>query len=213
MKPRELVLSLLLALPLPSALAAVEFEVVALFTNTAVLRFGSEQKMLKAGQSFRGVTLIAADAKQATLEIDGQLQVVGVSRRVSANYSEPESREIRLRRNANLQYITRARVNGRSTDVLVDTGANVMVLNTVQAQGLGVDYANGRPSQVKTASDMVPAWLVELESVELGGIRINAVEAAVLEGNFPEHILLGMSFLKHVEISERDGTMTLSREW
>ena len=206
-------LRVLILLLLPMQLAAAEIEIVALFTDTAVIKFGAEQKMLKVGQSYKGVTVIAADSKQATLDINGKREVVGVSRRIGSNFSQPAEREVTLRRNNNLQYLTRAQVNGRSTEVLVDTGANIMVLNTQHAQTLGVDYADGTRSQVKTASDMVPAWLVTLDSVELGGIRVNSVEAAILEGNFPEHVLLGMSFLKHVEFSERNGTMILSREW
>ena len=208
---RMLAALLLSVLPVP--MLAADIEVVALFTDTAVIRFGSQQKMLKVGQSYQGVKVLAANASQATLEVNGKTEVVGVSRRIGSNFSEPEAREVVLRRNANLQYRTRAQVNGRSTEVLVDTGANIMVLNTRHAEGLGVDYSAAQRSQVKTASDMVPAWLVTLDPVELGGIRINSVEAAILDGAFPEDVLLGMSFLKHVELSERDGTMTISRDW
>ena len=137
----------LLLLVLSGPVLAADIEVVALFTDTAVIRFGSEQKMLKVGQSYQGIKVLAADARQATLEINGKREVVGVSRRIGSNFSEPSAREVVLRRNANLQYLTRAQVNGRSTEVLVDTGANVMVLNTRHAQGLGVDYSAGQRSQ------------------------------------------------------------------
>ena len=57
-----------------SASAAIEVE--ALFTNAAALRIDGERKMLKAGQSYRGVTLVAAHSGTATLEVqcDGNVE-------------------------------------------------------------------------------------------------------------------------------------------
>ena len=64
---------------------------------------------------------------------------------------------------------------------------------------------------VETASDKIAAWKVKLESVDVGGIRVNHVEATVVEGTFPTVILLGMTYLRHVKIEEKQGVMTLSR--
>jgi aspartyl protease family protein len=211
---RKFTLMLLAAmLSLPVWAQPHDLEIVALFTNTVVLKKGGQQKMLKVGQSYQGVTVISADSASATLEIDGQQHVVGVSRRVGASFTEPEQRVVTVRRNSNLQYLTQAKFNGRSAKVLVDTGANVILLNAQQARAMGIDYEKGQPSRVQTASSVVPSWMVQLESVELGGIKVNNVQAAVVEGDFPQTILLGMTFLKHVEISESDGVMSLSREW
>ena len=88
----------LLLLVLSGPVLAADIEVVALFTDTAVIRFGSEQKMLKVGQSYQGIKVLAADARQATLEINGKREVVGVSRRIGSNFSEPSAREVVLRR-------------------------------------------------------------------------------------------------------------------
>jgi predicted aspartyl protease len=38
------------------------------------------------------------------------------------------------------------------------------------------------------------------------------VQAAVIEGDFPADILLGMSFLREVSLEARDGVMTLTRK-
>ncbi len=202
-------------LVLPSGLLAQphDIEVQALFTDTVVLLIGGERKMLKVGQSYEGVTVIAADSRQAVLDINGQRHEVGVSRRVRSNFQTAQKREIRIKRNNNLQYLTRAEINGRPMRVLVDTGANVMLLNTGHADLLRVDYSAGKPARVQTAGGTVDAWIVMLPSVDLQGIKVNQVQAAVVEGDQPPLILLGMSFLRHVEMQESDGIMTLSARW
>ena len=199
--------------PFLTRAATPSIEVEALFTNAAVLQIGGERKMLKVGQSFRGVTLVAAHSATATLEVDGRQMELGISQRIGANYQEPEARVVTIQRDARLQYQTTARINGRQVQVLVDTGANVVAMSSGHASALGVDYSAGTPSRVETASGLVNAWVVTLGSVDVGGIRVDNVRASVVEGGFPATILLGMTFLQHVEIKENNGVLSLSRTW
>ncbi|MDH4041474.1 MAG: TIGR02281 family clan AA aspartic protease [Gammaproteobacteria bacterium] len=193
--------------------ATPRIEVEALFTNAAVLRIDGERKMLKAGQSYRGVTLLAAVSTGATLEVDGETLEMGVSRHIGTRYETSEPRVVSIPRDATMQYQTTAIVNGRSMPVLVDTGANVVALNSAHARALGVDYSAGVMAQVETASGKVNAWHVTLQSVSVGGIRVDNVEATVVEGDYPSKILLGMTFLRHVKMEETDGVLSLSRAW
>ena len=48
---------------------------------------------------------------------------------------------------------------------------------------------------------------VILSTVQVGGIEVNNVRATVLKGDFPEDLLLGISFLRNVEISENRGVL------
>ena len=54
---------------------------------------------------------------------------------------------------------------------------------------------------------------VTLRSVSVGGIRVENVQATVLEGDFPSTILLGMTYLQHVDMEENNGVLSLSRDW
>jgi aspartyl protease family protein len=203
-----------LSLALPMARAgSPSIEVEALFTNAAVLQIGGERKMLKVGQSFRGVTLVAAHSGTATVEVDGRQVELGISQRIGANYQQPEAKVVTIQRDARLQYQTTARINGRGVQVLVDTGANVVAMNSAHASALGVDFSAGTPSRVETASGLVNAWIVTLGSIDVGGIRVDNVRASVVEGGFPATILLGMTYLQHVEIKENNGVLSLSRAW
>lgn len=199
--------------PSPARAQTASVTVEALLPNTAVLMINGQRKTLKAGASFQGVKLLSADANVAVLEINGERKLLGLNRNITTNYVAPERRNVDIPRNERMQYIITARVNGRSIQVMVDTGANVVAMNDRQALALGLDYQAGLPSKLETASGLVDAWIVNLQSIEVGGIRVDNVRATVSEGEYPSTILLGMSFLQHVEMRERDGVLSLSRAW
>jgi len=193
--------------------ASPVIEVEALMTNTAVLKIDGQRKTLKVGQSFGGVTLVAAYSRTATLEVDGQQMVVGISRRIGANYQEPKEQVVTIKRNNQLQYHTTASINGRNMPVLVDTGANLVAMSEVHAKSLNIPFETGARGKVETASGLVDAWVITLRSVSVGGIKVEGVQATVVQGSFPNTILLGMSYLQHVEMKESSGILSLSRAW
>ena len=192
---------------------SADVEVLGLFKDAAYLKVGGEEKLVKVGTSFAGVHVIEADARKARITYQGREQTVTVSQRISASYSEAPRKQVLIRTNRNHQYVTRAEINGRSTEVLVDTGANIMAMNSGTAAALGVQYRDAQPHQVSTASGQVWAFPVVLDSVSLGGIKINRVKATVIEGDFPSQVLLGMSYLRHVEISENSGVLMLLQKY
>ena len=194
-------------------LASPSIEVEALMTNTAVLKIDGQRKTLKVGQSFGGVTLIAAYSRTATLEVDGQQMVVGISRRIGSNYQQPKEQVVTIKRNNQLQYHTTASINGRNMPVLVDTGANLVAMSEVHAKSLNIPFETGARGKVETASGLVDAWVITLRSVSVGGIKVESVQATVVQGSFPNTILLGMSYLQHVEMKENGGVLSLSRAW
>lgn len=210
MKP--VITSLLMAVLLGSAMAAnAEVTVEGLMPGAAVLNIGGQRKLLKVGQSHGGVTLLEATGDSALLEIDGRQRSMGLSTRIDSQYEEPEERVVTIARNDRNQYLTNALINGRSTLVLVDTGANIMALSTRHARELGVNYRLGEPSRVRTASGVADAYSVTLDSVSVGGIRVDNVRASVVDGDYPENVLLGMSYLNHVRIEESGGVLSLTK--
>ena len=117
--------------PVNAAPAAPRIEVEALFPEAAVVKVDGQRKMLRLGEAFRGVTLLAAGSASATLEVAGQQQVHGLTRSVGSSYQAPEKQVVKIPRDARMQYQTTALINGRSMPVLVDTGANVLAMNTL----------------------------------------------------------------------------------
>lgn len=210
MRVRVVALGLILAAGVVAA--APEVEVVALFKDAALLEIGGKRQLLKPGErSDEGVLLVSADSRQAEIEIDGDRFQVGLSSRIGTAFQPAESSSVTISLNDAGQYRTTGSINDRPVPLLVDTGANIVAINAGDARGLGIDFVGeGRRRQVVTAGGVVDSWQVTLDSVQLGDIRVNNVEAVVLEGGFPETILLGMTFLRNVEIRESGGVLVLT---
>lgn len=207
-------LAILLALllcGLATAQASPDVMVEGLLPEAAVLKVDGQRKMVRVGQSFNGVKLLASGATSATLEVGGQRLVVGLSQQVGTAYAAPKVQSVVIPRDQMMQYITTAEINGRQTRVLVDTGASSVAMSEVTADALGIDYYNGIPVRTVTASGEASARLVTLQTISVGGIQVNGVQAAVVEGSYPQMVLLGMTFLQHVKMQDANGVLTLSR--
>lgn len=212
--PRAASLALFLLL-LPGTAAAVpaSVEVVGLFRDRAVLRIGGEVRTLREGQiSPEGVRLVRADSRRAVLEIDGRRTSLGLSNRVSTRFSAPAKRVVTVPRDASGHYRVSGLVNGRRAEFLVDTGATVVTLSSAHARRLGIEWRRSeRRGRFNTAMGQTEARFVRLDSLQVGAIRQDDVEAVVIEGDHPQMILLGMSFLGTLELTDSGGVLRLSQ--
>ncbi len=189
----------------------LEIDVVGLFKGSAMLSIGGDEVLLKEGQrSTHGVYLKSATSKGAVIEFDGTEHELDLSSRIATRFAKPADSTVTILLNEVGQYKTRGTINGRSVEFLVDTGANVVAMNSEIAASLGIDTSVGRPVMVTTASGQTRSRLVELDEVKVGNIRVTRVQATVLDGAFPVDILLGMSFLRDVKITESAGVMQLT---
>ena len=196
-----------------SLAAAPRVQVVGLFPGAAVLSVDGQRQLLKAGQSGPGgVTLVHADARGAVLRVDGVEQSFGLEREYNAaGYAEPQQRaQMSIARGNNGHYATGGSINGQSVQFLVDTGASAVAMNEAQARRLGLDYQQrGQPMQVNTAGGVMPAWRLRLDRVKVGSLEVLGVDAAIIAGNSPSEVLLGMSYLNRVRWREDQGVLLL----
>jgi aspartyl protease family protein len=116
-------------------------------------------------------------------------------------------REVVLQRNRSGHYVATGEVNGLKVDFLLDTGATDVALSTSTARRIGV--APGAPVALSTANGVVRGYRTTIENVSLGNIHQRDVRAVVSPGIDDDIILLGMSFLKHLELVQRDGVLIL----
>ena len=98
-------------------------------------------------------------------------------------------------------------INDVPVTFLLDTGATGVALPIAVARAAGVP--RGPAITTQTANGPAQGFLTELESVELGAIRQQEVRAVVSPGLAMNEVLLGMSFLKHLEMIQRGDTLTL----
>lgn len=115
--------------------------------------------------------------------------------------------QVVLARNRAGHYVASGRINGEPVVFLVDTGATDVALPLAVARRLDLSLGAERVS--KTANGNVRTWGTRLDSVDLGGLKARRVRASVLPNMPGEEVLLGMSYLKHFELIQRGGTLTL----
>ncbi len=92
---------------------------------------------------------------------------------------------------------------------LLDTGATDVALSSELARTLKLAQGSQRISQ--TANGAVISWQTRLSEVGLGDIRLNDVRASVLPSMQGNEVLLGMSFLKRLELVQKGDQLTLKK--
>jgi len=103
----------------------------------------------------------------------------------------------------------RASMNGKSINVLVDTGASVVAINKSTAKRINL-RSNGRTMRLSTANGTVFAQSATIKEIRIGDIAVYNVKAVILDDSALDGTLLGMSFLKKLRKFEMDGrTLTL----
>jgi aspartyl protease family protein len=109
--------------------------------------------------------------------------------------SAPGARDASITKSTDGHYWAEANVNGSAVRFLVDTGATAVSLSPEDARRLGFDPATLTYGyKVTTASGEARAAKVQLTSVSVGGARVEAVDAYVIEKGLDQS-LLGMSYL------------------
>ncbi len=185
-----------------------------LFAGGAILNIDGQRTLLKAGETGpQGVRLLRADSQRAVVVIGDEQRTLTLSTRIHSSYSKAPKREVALSKHGGHSYFVNGRINGRSVEMLVDTGATHIAMNSEHARQLGIDYeSEGKKGGLSTASGVVQAWYLNLNSVSVAGITVHNVKASVSEGLFPSKVLLGMSYLNHVKLEEKGGLMYLQEK-
>ena len=206
-------LTALLAAP---ALAATQLNVVGLFSNKAVVAInGSAPQTISAGQTKNGVKLISADSESATFLVEGKQQTLkmGQAASVAGGSASANNSPVSLYADQAGHFFGNLSINGASLKYVVDTGATTVALNSGDAKFAKIDYEKGERINMSTANGEVSAYLVKLNTLKVGTIILNNVDATVNEGGSPTVVLLGMSALNRLDMKRENSIMTLSKKY
>ena len=124
-----------------------------------------------------------------------------------AGYNADAPREVVLKRNRSGHYVAPGYINGEPVRFLLDTGATRVSIPAVVARRLGL--TRGRPGRVSTANGTIIVYATVLDQVTLGNLAMRDVYADINPHMQGDTVLLGMSFMKHLELIQRGDTMTL----
>ncbi|MBL3528491.1 MAG: TIGR02281 family clan AA aspartic protease [gamma proteobacterium endosymbiont of Lamellibrachia anaximandri] len=121
--------------------------------------------------------------------------------------TESGPKEITLLRNRAGHYVAPGTINGTPVIFLLDTGATNVAVSASLAERLALK--RGAQSISLTANGRVKTWLTRLDQVQLGSIIRQDVRATIMPGMGGDEVLLGMSFLKHLELVQKGKTLIL----
>jgi aspartyl protease family protein len=208
------IIALLLWFACGTAVAAADVALIGVIGDKAVVISvdGGDPKAVKVGQTWNGITVLSVEKDRATLEIEGTRRVLLQGQHHRRAAPKSDRAQVTLSAGAGGHFIAEGAVNGSPVRFLVDTGATSIALPAALAQRAGLDYRKGQPGLSNTANGMVSVFRVNLDTVRLGDIELQSVEAVVFENGL-DVALLGMSFLNRVEMRREGSTMTLIRRF
>lgn len=196
------------------AVQGAEVGLAGLFPGKVLLTInGGVPRIVAVGaKTEEGVRVLSVDGETAVLEVDGKKRVLRVGQNVASQPSASRPATAVLTADGRGHFLTTGTVNGSSIRFLVDTGASVISLGAADARRIGIDASKGERGMSNTANGTIWVSRVRLDTVRIGDIVLNNVEASVSEHDLP-FALLGMSFLNRMEM-QRDGqTMTLRKRY
>jgi len=194
-------------------------------TSAAILAIDAgAPKTVKVGQTVGGVRLISVENDRATVETDGARRVLLRGQTYSTSGSRaaaagsgaagggPGAQTATLAVGAGGHFFAEGQINGGPIRFVVDTGATTVAIPASEANRLRIDYQKGRRVATDTAGGRMPAYLIMLNSVRIGDIELQNVEAIVIEQGLSA-ALLGNSFLGRTDMRREGQTMVLTRRF
>lgn len=105
-------------------------------------------------------------------------------------------------------YFAPVTINGKTAIGMIDTGASMVAMSSEQAKIYGIDTSRGRASTAMTANGKIDTTNLLVPLIEIAGIQLRNVPISIgLTGG----ILIGMSFLRRLDVTMGTGTLTLNK--
>jgi aspartyl protease family protein len=126
---------------------------------------------------------------------------------IETQYYQDGMKEVILQRSRSGHYVATGTINNQPVIFFLDTGATIVSIPEQVALRLNLE--RGAPMLANTANGTVTTYYTQLNSIALGEIELHNIRASINPSMLSEEILLGMSFLKHLEFSQRGDILTL----
>lgn len=197
-----------------AVLAATDVGLAGVFPGKALLTIngGAPQIVLLGTRTASGVKVVSMSADTVIVEVDGRQRSLRLGQNVAVPAFAGEAPTAVMTADALGHFLIAGSINGTSVRFIVDTGASTITLGGQEARRLGIDASSGTSGTTQTANGVTPVRRVRLDTVKVGDIVLNSVDATILEHDMP-FVLLGMSFLNRMEMQRNGSTMTLKKNY
>lgn len=196
-----------------TAAGAQEVGLAGVMGSKAMLTInGSEPRAVQVGQSVDGVRVLSVQGDQAVVEIGGRKRPLRVGQNAVGAPAPDGSGKVTLNADGQGHFFTTGSINGTSVRFMVDTGATMISLGPTDARRIGLDPTRGEKGLTSTANGQAVVTRVKLDTVRVGDITVNNVDALIHQADMPM-ALLGMSFLNRMDMQREGSTMTLKKRF
>jgi len=130
------------------------------------------------------------------------------NKKLSVSINENGQKELVLERNKYGHYVATGQINSQSVEFLLDTGATVVAIPEHIATQLNLKKGESYLSQTANGDSL--SYATTLDTLALGDIVMRNVPASISTGMEFDEILLGMSFLKHLQLTQQGRWLKIS---
>ena len=128
---------------------------------------------------------------------------------VTSRITEQGIPEAMLAKNRYGHYVVSGKINDYPVEFLVDTGATNVSVPEHIARKLRLEF--GQQYRVSTANGFINVYSTILQSVRIGEIQLEQVDAGINPYMLEDQVLLGMSFLGELEMLQSGGNLRLRK--
>ncbi|MFM2275242.1 MAG: hypothetical protein RL211_1114 [Pseudomonadota bacterium] len=173
-------------------------------------------KGVAVGETYRGVRVVSTQGEFAVVEIAGKrhtLRVGDAPASVGGKGGAGSSgTKVVLTAGTGGHFVAQGQINGRTIQMVVDTGASLVSISAADASRMGLVYQDGQPVRLSTANGVINGWKIKLSSVRLGDVEIYEVDAVVSPAAMP-FVLLGNSYLSRFQMTRTNDQMLLEKRF
>jgi aspartyl protease family protein len=181
---------------------------------------GAPPRVMRPGERIGGVRLVGVGPQGVEIDMDGRRHLLAIGHGVHVPSASPDAQgaaasggRVVLTADGRGHFTATGTVNGLPVRFMVDTGASLVSLPSSVARQAGVDLSHATPVVINTANGHARAQRVVINSLKLGQIRANLVEALVVDDAALSQPLLGMSFLNRTNMLREGDTLVLTQRY
>lgn len=130
------------------------------------------------------------------------------NQKLAISVNQDGNSEVTLLRNRYGHYVASGEINDQPVVFLLDTGATLVAIPEHIANRLGLEKGTSFLSETANGSSV--SYRTTIDKLALGDIVMTNVPASISSGMQFDEILLGMSFLKHLKMTQQGKELTLS---